>query len=64
MATLFGYQDSMTGRVAPLAVRADGRVVQLPSAVLADWPIRYIMTFERQGDPFRAALAALFGAVR
>lgn len=64
MATLYRYQHSRTGRVAPLVVLADGRVVQLPATVLADWPIRYIMTFERQGHAFRTALAALFGAGR
>lgn len=50
--------------VAPLVVRADGRVVQLPAAALADWPIRYIMTFEGEGHPLRTAFAALFGARR
>jgi hypothetical protein len=64
MATLYVYQGSRTGRVASLAVRADGRVVQLPSTVLADWPIRYIMTFERQGHSLKSAFAALFGAGR
>lgn len=56
---MYRYQDSLTGRVAPLVVRADGRVVQLPATALADWPIRYIMTIEGNRHPFGTAFAAL-----
>lgn len=54
------YQTSGRGSFVALAVRSDGRVVQVPGAAPLDWPIRYIMTFAE----FRTALATLFGARR
>ena len=56
---MYRYQNSLMGRVAPLVVRADGRVVQLPATALADWPIRYIMTIEDDRHPLHTAFAAL-----
>jgi hypothetical protein len=57
---VYRYQSSRQGRVAPLAIRADGSVVQLSGEVLPDWPIRYIMTFVA----LRSTVRALFGTRR
>ena len=56
---MYSYQDSRTGRVAPLVVRTDGRVVQLPATAVADWPISYIMTFVGERRALRTALLGL-----
>lgn len=61
---MYRNQDNRMGGMAPLVVRSDGRVVQLPSGALRDWPIRYIMTIEPDRHSLKAALAALFGARR
>jgi hypothetical protein len=61
---MYRNQGSRLGAVAPLVVRSDGRVVQLPAEALRDWPIRYIMTFRSDRHPLWTAFAALFGARR
>lgn len=61
---MYRNQDGHRGGLAPLVVRSDGRVVQLPAGALEGWPIRYIMTFEVDRHPLKAAFAALFGGRR
>lgn len=60
---MFGNLGRRTSRVAPLAVRADGMVIQLPPEAVTAWPIRYIMTIEADPRPLGTALAARFSTM-